>query len=113
MTYLVQATYRPGGADARLAIRAEHIRYMLDWLPRTVFGGALLADEAGGGATGMAVALDVASREDATAFVDGEPYARAGLFDDIRIVAMRQMTPPHDAAFLERELAASLRHPSA
>ena len=55
-TYLIRCTYRPGGAQDRLAIRREHIEHMLEWLPRTVFGGALL-DSAGKEPVGMVVAL--------------------------------------------------------
>ena len=107
MTVLVQAFYRPGGAEARLPIRAAHIRHMLEWLPRTVFGGALLDDR--GDPVGMAVALDVAGRAEAEAFLADEPYARAGLFDDVRIHAMKQMTPPHTPDLLTAELAAAAR----
>lgn len=102
MTYLVHCLYRPGGAEERLAIRRDHIRHMLEWLPRTVFGSAILADD--GKPAGMLVALGVDTEAEARRFVAGEPYCRAGLFESIAVNALVQMTPPYSRDVLEREL---------
>lgn len=107
MTYLVRGLYRPGADQERLKIRAAHIRYMLEWLPRTVFGAALFNDEAQR-AAGMVVALDVATRAEADRFVAGEPYCSAGLFEVVEITALKQMTPPYGPEVLECELAREL-----
>ena len=64
MAWLVRCLYRPGGAQDRLPVRADHIRHMLAWLPRTVFGAALL-DANAREPIGMVVALSVASRAEA------------------------------------------------
>ena len=101
-TYLIRCTYRPGGAQDRLAIRREHIEHMLEWLPRTVLGGALL-DSAGKEPVGMVVALRCEA-EDVDRFIATEPYCRAGLFDAITVDPLIQMTPPYTRAVLEREL---------
>jgi len=105
MVFLVHCLYRPGGAEARLAIRHAHIEHMLAWLPHTVFGAAMLDDD-GATARGMVVALDVACAEDARRFVAGEPYCRAGLFESIAVHPLVQMTPPYTPDVLLRELAA-------
>lgn len=104
MAYLVHCLYRPGGAQARMAIRREHIAHMLAWLPRTVFGAAILGDD--GEPAGMVVALGVDTAAQAQGFVDDEPYCRAGLFDRITVNPLVQMTPPHTRDLLERELGA-------
>lgn len=103
MPYLIRCLYRPGGAQARLPIRADHIRHMLAWLPQTVFGAAMLDDE-GAQPSGMVVALDVPSRDEAQRFIAAEPYNAAGLFGSVQITPLVQMTPPHTPELLEREL---------
>lgn len=103
MTWLVRCLYRPDGARDRLPLRAEHIRHMLAWLPRTVFGAAMLDADAQT-PVGMVVALSVTSREEAQHFIDTEPYARAGLFSSVEVVPLVQMTPPHTPDFLTAEL---------
>lgn len=103
MAYLVHCLYRPGGAQDRLAVRRQHIEYMLEWLPRTVFGSAMLGP--GGEPIGMVVALGVDDETDARQFIDNEPYNRAGLFSSVAVNRLVQMTPPHTREVLERELA--------
>ena len=103
MAWLVRCLYRPGGAQERLPVRADHIRHMLAWLPRTVFGAALLDADARE-PTGMVVALSVASRAEARRFIDAEPYSRAGLFATVELTPLVQMTPPHTPEFLQAEL---------
>lgn len=103
MAWLVRCLYRPGGAQARLAIRADHIRHMLEWLPRTVFGAAML-DASAQAPVGMVVTLSVASRGEVQHFIDTEPYFRAGLFASVEVTPLVQMTPPNTPNFLTAEL---------
>lgn len=103
MAYLVHCLYRPGGADERLGIRRAHIEHMLEWLPRTVFGSAILGED--GKPAGMVVALNVDTQSEARRFLESEPYFRAGLFDTVAVNALVQMTPPYSREVLERALA--------
>ncbi|MFL9950459.1 hypothetical protein PQR68_31145 [Paraburkholderia agricolaris] len=103
MPFLIHCLYRPGGAADRLPIRRAHIHYMLDWLPVTVFGSAILSAD-GTQAAGMVVALDVDSETEVRRFIASEPYCSAGLFDTITVNPLVQMTPPYTRAVLEREL---------
>ncbi|WP_174365401.1 hypothetical protein [uncultured Caballeronia sp.] len=103
MTYLIHCLYRPGGAQERLPIRRAHIEYMLEWLPSTVFGSAILSSN-GGTPIGMVVALNVSTNADAQRFISGEPYCSAGLFGTITVNPLVQMTPPYTRDFLESEL---------
>ncbi|MET4579792.1 YciI family protein [Ottowia thiooxydans] len=106
MAWLIRCTYRPGGAAERLGVRASHIRYMLEWLPQTVFGAAML-DETERTPKGMVVALNVTAREQAQHFIDHEPYFCAGLFEMVELTPLIQMTPPQTPDFLLRELQKS------
>lgn len=103
MAYLIHCLYRPGGAEERLAFRRAHIEHMLEWLPRTAFGAAVLG-EADGQPRGMVVVLDADELRTAREFIDNEPYARQGLFESIAVNPLVQMTPPHTREVLEREL---------
>ncbi|RYF52733.1 MAG: hypothetical protein EOO27_27870 [Comamonadaceae bacterium] len=76
---------------------------MLAWLPKTVFGAALL-DTDGTTPIGMVVALSVGSRSEASNFVDTEPYFCAGLFSSVDVTPLVLMTPPHGPEHLEAEL---------
>ena len=105
MPYLIHCLYRPRGADERLAVRRAHIGHMLEWLPRTVFGAAIVGDD--GKPAGMVVALDVGTEAEARRFIEAEPYFRAGLFEKVAVNALVQMTPPHTREVLERELEKS------
>lgn len=102
MPFLIRCLYRPGGAAARLPIRASHIEYMLSALPETVSGGALLDDH--GGAIGMFVLLNTEQRKSAERFIGDEPYSAAGLFETIEITDAKIMTPEPSPGFLLAEL---------
>ncbi len=101
--YRVLCRYRPGGATDRLEHRVRHLEYMIVWLPATIFGGAILAED--GEPLGMEVVLSVESRAEAERFVAGEPYCVAGIFRTVEIERVRIMTPPDDGGPLFRALA--------
>lgn len=107
--WAIRCHYRPGGAEARMAIRLEHIDYMIAALPNTIFGGALLDDA--GVPVGMEVILRLPDRAAAESFLAGEPYARAGLFASVVIERVRTMTPPNDGGPLyeQRDLERARR----
>ncbi len=100
--WAIRCHYRPGGAEERLAIRLEHIEYMIAALPFTIFGGAILSGD--GAPLGMEVIVRLADREAAQAFIDREPYSRGGLFATVVIEQVRAMTPPYDGGPLYQQL---------
>ena len=101
--YAIRCHYRPGGAEARLAIRLEHLEFVIAALPITLFGGALLNDD--GEPVGMELIVRVADRAAGLAFIEREPYHEAGLFASVVIERVRAMTPPYDGAPLYEQLA--------
>ena len=101
--YAIRCHYRPGGAEARMAIRLEHLEYVIAGLPITLFGGALLRED--GQPVGMELIVRVADQAAARSFIEAEPYHRAGLFASVVIERVRTMTPPYDGGPLYEQLA--------
>jgi hypothetical protein len=94
---------KPGKADLRQRIRAEHIEYMMAALDRTAFGGPLQDDD-GETSIGSIFAIDFDDRASAEAFIAEEPYTRYGLFEPPRIYPWVQMAPEPEPGSLQREL---------
>lgn len=79
---------KPGALALRLDNRADHLAH-IDATGVVAQAGPLLDDA--GGMIGSLVILDVADRAAAQAWADGDPYARAGLFDSVQIVAWKRV----------------------
>lgn len=94
---------KPGRADLRQRIRAEHIEYMIAALDRTAFGGPLQDDD-GATTIGSIFAIDFADRAAAEAFIADEPYTKYGLFEPPQIYPWIQMAPEAEPGDLRREL---------
>jgi uncharacterized protein len=77
----------------RQANRAEHLAYLdKAGSSRIVFAGPLLTDDATK-PLGSLLIVDCADRRAAEAFAAGDPYAKAGLFSEVVIAAIRQVLP--------------------
>lgn len=79
---------KPGALALRMDNRADHLAYV----ERTGFvaqAGPLLDDD--GGMIGSLIILDVTDRAAAQAWADGDPYAQAGLFERVEIVAWKRV----------------------
>ncbi|GHF02166.1 hypothetical protein GCM10016455_24060 [Aliiroseovarius zhejiangensis] len=82
MPFALICTDKPGAIDTRKANREAHLAYIKDTGVVAQAGPFLDAD---GGMCGSLVILDVVDREAAQAWADDDPYAKAGLFADVRI----------------------------
>ncbi len=76
------------------AVRREqglqaHLDYLRSQDGILVLSGATLSDD-GTEATGSLLIVNVNSRAEATAFVDGDPFQKAGLFTNVTITRMRK-----------------------
>jgi len=80
--YALICTDKPDHEDLRKANRAAHLAYIED-TGAVVHGGPFL--NAQGGMIGSLVILDLPDRTAAEGWAAGDPYARAGLFVDVRI----------------------------
>lgn len=97
MPIALDCRYRPGGAQDRLPIRAVHLDYMIANQARVLHGGPSLAD---GELVGMYLLLATDDPAQADDFLAGEPYARAGLFAEVRRTLFTGYLPEPRAGFL-------------
>ena len=75
------------------AIREEHLlphrEYLQSQKGILVLAGATQTDD-GKEAIGSLFVVNVDSREKAKAFSDGDPFTKAGVFSDVKIIRMRK-----------------------
>lgn len=110
MSVLVRCHYRPGGARERFRIRDVHLRFMIANRARIEAGGALMGLD--GEASGMFLLLAGDSEAEAEAFLEAEPYTRAGLFASRTVEQASRFIPSDDPALLERMLAQASDDPA-
>ena len=87
MLFALMCTDRPGGLDLRLASRPAHLAYLETYQSKLVHAGALL--DLDGRACGSLLVIDVGDRAEAEGFAEGDPYAKAGLFESTVIRPFR------------------------
>ncbi|UWQ14329.1 YciI family protein [Aliiroseovarius sp. M344] len=75
-------TDKPGAIETRKANRDAHLAYIKETGVVAQAGPFLDAD---GMMCGSLLILDVANMDAAQAWANGDPYAKAGLFADVRI----------------------------
>ncbi len=85
MHFVIHAFDRPDAGDLRVRTRPDHLEYLEDF--EVAFGGPMLTDD--GEMCGSLIVLDVEDRAAAEAFAAADPYAKAGLFGQVTITAMR------------------------
>ncbi|MCK8463330.1 YciI family protein [Aliiroseovarius sp. S1339] len=82
MLVAIICTDKPGAIEIRKANREAHLAYIKNTGVVTQAGPFLDVD---GTMCGSLLILDVADRDAAQAWADNDPYAKAGLFADVRI----------------------------
>ncbi|HHL21807.1 MAG TPA: YciI family protein [Aliiroseovarius sp.] len=82
MLAAVICTDKKGALETRLANREAHLAYIRD-TGVVAQAGPFLNE--GGNMCGSLVILDVPDMAAAHTWAEGDPYARAGLFSDVRI----------------------------
>lgn len=75
-------TDKPNHLDTRLANRDAHVAYLKSSSEIRQAGPFVNTD---GEMYGSLIVLEVASMDDAQAWADADPYAKAGLFSDVRL----------------------------
>lgn len=83
---------KPNQLELRMQHRPEHLAYLEAHADQLVYAGPLF-DQDGRNPAGSLLILDVPDKGSAEAFASGDPYARAGLFADVRIVQTRRVFP--------------------
>ena len=79
---------KPGALQTRKDNREAHLAYIEE--TGVVAQTGPLLDDAGEMA-GSLVILDVADMDAARAWADGDPYAKAGLFDSVELTAWKKV----------------------
>ncbi len=85
--YAIICTDKDGALEIRKANRDKHLAY-LDASP-VVLAGPFLGDKVA--MTGSLIVIDVATREEAEAWAANDPYAKAGLFQEVRIERFKKV----------------------
>ncbi len=101
-TFAISVVDKPGSTALRLATRAAHLAYVDRHKDRIVFGGPL-KDADGVTTVGGLTVVDAPDREAVQAFIEGDPYTKAGLFETIAIRGIQIMVPEPEPGALARE----------
>lgn len=88
MLYALMAFDKEDVLDVRMEHRPAHIAYLKSSGVVAKAGPFL---DAGGNPCGSLIVLDVEDMAAAQAFAAGDPYAQAGVFQDVRIEAWNQV----------------------
>lgn len=89
MPYAILTTDRKDAGDLRAKTRAEHLQYLDANLHRLLAAGALTADDGTGGHGGILI-VDTEDRKEAEAFIAGDPFSKAGLFEKVTVARWRK-----------------------
>ncbi|MGQ3672502.1 YciI family protein [Xanthobacter sp. TB0136] len=89
MPWMVETYDRPGTAALRLEIRPAHLDYLEANRHLLLACGAKLDDE-GGAASGGLYLLALETRQEAEAFIEADPFFRAGLFERVFFTRWRK-----------------------
>jgi uncharacterized protein len=88
MFYTLICTDKAGALQTRLDNRDAHLAYIKETGVVTQAGPFLNAE---GAMSGSLVVVEVADLAAAQAWADSDPYALAGLFEDVRIEAWKRV----------------------
>ena len=88
MVFALMAWDKPGALPIRLDNRPDHLAY-LDSTGVVQKAGPFLDPD--GQPCGSLIVLDVPDMAAAQAWADNDPYARAGLFAEVKITAWKQV----------------------
>lgn len=85
--FVLSCIDKPGALDLRMATRPAHLAYMGEQSHRLKLGGPLLNAE--GQMAGSLLIIEAPDLAAAQAFADNDPYAKAGLFERVDLMAYR------------------------
>jgi uncharacterized protein YciI len=89
MPYVIITKDKPDSLALREEVRGVHLAYLTDNKAKLLAAGAQTADDGTGG-TGGVIIVDTEDRGEAEAFIQNDPFTKAGLFEDIKVVRWRK-----------------------
>ncbi len=91
MLYAIHCFDKPGHLQVRMDNRPAHVDYLKSFGDKLQAAGPTL--DAEGNMNGSLVILDFEVEEDAAAFASNDPYAQAGLFEQVIIQPWKKVLP--------------------
>ncbi len=92
MLFSLHLTDRLDAGELRQRVRPEHKAYLAQVAERIAFAGPLLADD-GQTMLGSLLVIDFADRAMALAWLESEPFTRAGLYGEAQVHAFSNLWP--------------------
>lgn len=92
MLFLIHCTDKPKSGAIRAETRPKHLAYLESSKVTWAFAGPMLADD-GVAAKGSLLIGDFADLAAAKAFAQHDPYAVAGLFENVTVMPTRKVLP--------------------
>jgi len=89
MPYLIETFDKPDTAELRQQLRPAHLDFLERNKALLLACGAKLQEDGVTG-TGSVYIVDLDTREEAQAFIDGDPFTAGGLFERITINRWRK-----------------------
>ncbi|MGI9434570.1 MAG: YciI family protein [Geminicoccaceae bacterium] len=89
MPYAILTIDKPNSLALRNEHRAVHLDYLTASQDKLLAAGAK-ADENGEGGYGGIIIVDTEDRAEAEAFIQNDPFTKAGLFSSIEVVRWRK-----------------------
>ncbi len=89
MPYVIITKDKPDSLALRNEVRAVHLAYLTEHKAKLLAAGAQIADDGTGG-TGGVIIVDTEDRAEADAFIQNDPFTKAGLFEDIQVTRWRK-----------------------
>ena len=91
MFFAIVCWDRPNAGELRERTHHSHLEYLKTHADRMHVGGPF--ESAEGAIVGTLFVIDAVDEADARAFVDAEPFHKAGIFESSRLRRWRQMQP--------------------
>ena len=92
MLFAFHLTDRADAGDLRQRVRPEHKAYLGQVAERIAFAGPLLGGD-GQTMLGSLLVIDFPNRAEALAWLEHEPFTRAGLYGESRVHAFTNLWP--------------------
>lgn len=89
MPYMIYSVDKPDSTSIRDEHRAAHYAFLQRHAQRLIASGGL-QDDRGESFIGSTILLDVETREEAQAFVDEDPFTKAGLAHSVVIARWKK-----------------------
>lgn len=91
MLFVVRCVDKKNHLPVRQENRPAHVEYLKSFASQLFAAGPLLDDD--GNMCGSVVIIDMADKASAQIFAAGDPYAKAGLFDQVTIDRWNKVLP--------------------